>query len=189
VGRDSGRRPSITTAELFAARGYRGTSIAQVAARIGLTDAGVLHHFPTKQDLLLAVLEQRDKADLARLQGVAEGTGSPLAGLVELCRQNAATPGLVQIFTVIAAESLDERHPGHGAFVERYREARRTTADLLTRAQRAGELDADLDVGRAATQVLAMFDGLQLQWLRDPDRVDMVQCLEEFLDRLRPRGA
>ena len=34
-----------------------------------------------------------------------------------------------------------------------------------------------------------MFDGLQVQWLLDPDAVDMAAVFEDFLDRLRPRRA
>ena len=32
-----------------------------------------------------------------------------------------------------------------------------------------------------------MFDGLQIQWLLDPDGVDMVAVFEDFLRRLRPQ--
>ena len=38
-----------------------------------------------------------------------------------------------------------------------------------------------------APQILAMFDGLQIQWLLDPDSVDMVAVFEDFLARLRAR--
>jgi len=172
--------------ELFADRGYRGTSLTQIAQRAGLTDAGLLHHFPSKQSLLLAVLERRDEADGAEVRRAVGDTRTPIEALVELCRRNAETPQLVQLFTVMAAESLDERHPGHQAFVERYRARRRGTAQLLADAQRAGLVDPGLDPDRLAAQVLAMFDGLQLQWLRDPDAVDMVGLLDEFLARLRP---
>jgi len=38
-----------------------------------------------------------------------------------------------------------------------------------------------------ASEILAMFDGLQLQWLLDPAAVDMTAVFEDFRSRLRPR--
>jgi AcrR family transcriptional regulator len=170
---------------LFAARGYRGTTIAQVAERVGITDAGLLHHFPSKEHLLLAVLAHREERDLERIRSARADSATPVDALIELCRRNAANPHIVQLFTVIAAESLDDSHPGHDAFVTRYRERRRGTARGLARAQADGHLRPDVDVDKLAAQVLAMYDGLQLQWLRDPDEVDMVALFTDFLDRYR----
>ena len=54
-------------ARLFAATGYRGTSLADVAQAAGLSNAGLLHHFPSKEQLLIEVLRRRDEADRAAL--------------------------------------------------------------------------------------------------------------------------
>ena len=43
--------------ELFAAKGYRGASLSEIAEKVGLSEAGLLHHFPTKVALLEATLE------------------------------------------------------------------------------------------------------------------------------------
>jgi AcrR family transcriptional regulator len=181
------RREEIVEAAmaLFAAHGYRGTTIAQVAERVGMSDAGLLHHFPSKEHLLLAVLAHREERDIERMRSARADSATPLDALIELCRRNAANPHIVQLFTVIAAESLDGAHPGHDAFVTRYRERRRGAARGLARAQADGHLRADVDVDRLAAQVLAMYDGLQLQWLRDPEEVDMVGLFADFLDRYR----
>ena len=40
-----------------------------------------------------------------------------------------------------------------------------------------------------AAQILAMFDGLQLQWLLAPDEVDMVAALDAYLGGLRSQLA
>jgi AcrR family transcriptional regulator len=63
--RSEERRAEIVRAalEVIAERGYRGASLAAVAERVGLTQQGLLHHFPTKDALLVAVLEERDKWD------------------------------------------------------------------------------------------------------------------------------
>src|SRR4051794_12143723 len=180
------RREEIVEAAmaLFAARGYRGTTIAQVAERVGISDAGLLHHFASKEHLLLAVLAHREERDLERMRSAVADSATPLDALIELCRRNAANPHIVQLFTVIAAESLDDDHPGHAAFVARYRDRRRGAARLLARAQRDGLIAAELDPAKLAAQVLAMYDGLQLQWLRDPEEVDMVGLFADFLGRI-----
>src|SRR5262249_49582257 len=48
----------VAATELFGARGLRGTTIAAIAREVGLTDAGVLHHFPTKFAIIEAALER-----------------------------------------------------------------------------------------------------------------------------------
>ena len=107
--------------------------------------------------------------------------------LLELCRQNEERPGIVRLFTILAAESVDDDHPAHDWFLARYRDRRRILAARLADEQREGRVDADLDPEATASQILAMFDGLQIQWLLDPGGVDMVAVFEDFLARLRPR--
>lgn len=42
--------------ELFSRRGYEGTSIRDIAERMGMTKAAVYYHFPSKEELLADVL-------------------------------------------------------------------------------------------------------------------------------------
>jgi hypothetical protein len=107
--------------------------------------------------------------------------------VLELCRQNEERPGIVRLFTILAAESVDDDHPAHDWFLARYGDRRSVLVDRLANAQREGTVDADLDPDAVASQILAMFDGLQLQWLLDPEAVDMTAVFEDFLARLRPR--
>src|SRR4051812_9106366 len=62
--RGARRREQIlaATGELFSEQGFRGTSLSSVARRAGLTDAGLLHHFSSKEALLLAWLKQQQQA-------------------------------------------------------------------------------------------------------------------------------
>src|SRR3546814_13940791 len=63
------RRSQIleAAAELFSESGSAGTSIAAVAARVGISDAGVLYHFPTKEQLLLGVLGRYARSEERRV--------------------------------------------------------------------------------------------------------------------------
>src|SRR5688500_2675049 len=47
--------------EAYAASGHQGPSLRTIAEAVGLSEAGVLHHFASKDELLVAVLEARDE--------------------------------------------------------------------------------------------------------------------------------
>ncbi|MGP4049872.1 TetR family transcriptional regulator [Streptomyces sp. 2A115] len=65
------RRAQIVRAarDSFTERGYAGASLRDIAERTGITQAGLLHHFRSKDDLLCAVLAQREAEEWE--QGVA----------------------------------------------------------------------------------------------------------------------
>jgi AcrR family transcriptional regulator len=182
------RRDAILTAanEVFATRGFRGASLATIAKRVGVSEPGLLHHFASKEELLLELLRLRDQHDDERVGQAFEAHGQVLDVLLELCRQNAERPGIVRLFTILAAESVDADHPAHAWFVGRYQQRRGQLAARLAQEQREGHIAAGVDTDRAAAQILAMFDGLQIQWLMDPEATDMVGLFEDFLSRLAP---
>ena len=180
------RREEILAAadDLFAAQGFRGASLASIASRVGLTEAGVLHHFPSKEHLLLELLELRHERDAERMAFAVKAHPGYFDAILGLCRENQHSPGLVRLFTILAAEGVDADHPAHAWTVERYRHLRELVAGRLREEQAAGRVAAGVDPALVAPQILAMFDGLQLQWLLDPDQVDMSAVFADFLARL-----
>ncbi len=56
-------------AEVFTEQGYGATSMRQIAARVGISETGLAHHFPGKTDLILAVLQEREREDSAQWGG------------------------------------------------------------------------------------------------------------------------
>jgi AcrR family transcriptional regulator len=186
------RREAILRAasEVFADHGYRGATLALIADRVGMSAPGLLHHFPTKEHLLIDLLALRHERDSERVKALASVRGGRiLDALLVLAAKNADSPGLVRLFTILAAESIDDDHPGHDWFVQRYRRSRGFVAERLIEEQRVGLIRDDVDPDLVAAQILAMFDGLQLQWLLEPDEVDMVAALDDYLGDLRSRLA
>jgi AcrR family transcriptional regulator len=173
----------------FAENGYRGTSLARIAERAELTQAGLLHHFRSKQELLVAVLDLRDRMDAEHLSVdvLPSGGEASLAKLVELAEHNRNIPGLVQLFTVLTGEAVTNDHPAHGWAKGRYAGLRAALTTSFEAGMASGELRADLDAPAVAAQVLAMMDGLQLQWLLDPDGVDMATLFTEYARDLLSR--
>lgn len=170
--------------DVIAERGYRGTSLAAVAERVGLTQPGVLHYFPSKEHLLIGVLEARDRWDTAAfLAGSSES--ARLSHLAQLVEFNAERPGVVQTFTVLAGESTTGEHPAREFFTERYAEVRAALAALL-RNEFGERLAGGLTPEQAAPLLIAVMDGLQTQWLLDPEAVDMPAGFRNFIALLRP---
>lgn len=179
------RREELVLAalEIFAARGYEAVSLREIAATVGISHTGLRHHFASKEDLLMAVLQFKDAQTLTpdvpeEITGVAWVRASE-----QVVAANATRPLLIQLFTTLSSQAIEKTHPAHAYFVQRYRVARQIAAHHLAEAQRAGEIDADVDADRAAGLMLATMDGLQVQWLLDPDSVDMVAAYRIFLDR------
>ena len=62
-GEDRRQRILGVAERLLARNGWRNTSLAQIAKEAGVTPAGLLHHFESKEQLLNAVLDARDADD------------------------------------------------------------------------------------------------------------------------------
>ena len=75
-------------------------------------------------------------------------------------------------------------HPGHDWARRRYRRLRANVAAALRRGAERGELRAGLDAEAHADRLIAMMDGLQTQWLIDPERVDMAAVFRGYVDDL-----
>jgi AcrR family transcriptional regulator len=162
---------------LFGEAGYRGTSLREIAARCGLSHPGLLHHFPTKELLLLAVLERREEVDR---EGLATGAGL-LCGLVDLVGRNAERRGIVELFTVLSAEATAADHPAHGWFADRYRRIVAELEAAYAEARAAGDLHPDVEPATAARQLVALMDGLQIQWLLGDPEIDMAAAVAAHL--------
>ncbi|WP_297615207.1 TetR/AcrR family transcriptional regulator [Nocardia sp.] len=169
----------------FADNGYRGASIAEIAARCGLSQPGLLHYFPNKAALLAAVLDYRDRLDYDRLGFSQQLRGKDaLERLVRLVEHNMHVPGLVRLFTVVTSEAVTMDHPARDWVVNRYRTFETYLAGALDDGIADGTIRADVDTPAVARQIFAMMDGLQLQWLLEPDSVDMAQLFRAYIDEL-----
>lgn len=174
--RSEERRAEIVRAalEVIAERGYRGASLAAVAERVGLTQQGLLHYFPTKDALLVAVLKERDQWD------AVPDTQWRVELLASLVEYNAMRPGIIQTFSALLGESVTEGHPARAYFTERYTRVRDSMAAVL-RAEYGDRLPNGLTPERTAPLLVAVMDGLQYQWLLDPESVDMPGAFRDFL--------
>ncbi|PPG10663.1 TetR family transcriptional regulator [Rathayibacter sp. AY1F3] len=186
--RSGQRRKEILDAAMavFGEHGYANGSLADIAERVGMTHAGVLHHFGSKEQLLIALLEYRDDADVADLEGHHAPRGAALLDhLIDTAAANALRPGIVQTYTVLLGESVTDNHPARAFFAQRYEGLRSMITSAV--ADATGRDPEDVEVAEAASVIIATMDGLQTQWLLSDRRVTMRRSVQLVIESLLAR--
>ena len=173
--REETRREILRAAmDVFGANGFQKASLQEIGDRVGMTHSGVLHHFGSKTQLLKEVVEFRDKSDLEDIEGQQIPGGEDLfRHLLRTARMNAERPGVVQTYAVLSADSVTEGHPTKEYFRARFETLRQALRDAFRHS--APDIDfTDKELDDAATAILGAMDGIQVQWLLDPEAVDLV---------------
>lgn len=175
--------------ELFATDGVRATTIAAVAERVGLSEAGLLHHFPSKDALLLAVLSRADTSFPEEETWVAEPGGGleSLRRLPATARVLAERPLLTRLRAIVSAESVVHDGAARTYTTERTALIRKVFAAMLAEGIRRGEISPDVDPTAAATEIVAFTEGIQFQWMLAPDTIDLVTSYESYVSSLIPK--
>jgi AcrR family transcriptional regulator len=188
-------REAIIDAALgvFAVRGYRSGALAEIADKVGLTPAGILYHFGSKESLLIAVITERDRRAGDLLTGIRlHEDVTSVRGLVRIAQLCEDEPGLAALHTVLLAESFEPGTPAHSYFRERSMVVRATFEDDLRKGQRLGVVRADVDCAAVTNEFLAFLEGASVLWLLDPavSLVDLYRnYIETFIDKIRPPDA
>lgn len=167
--------------------GYHKMTIADVAARTGISQSGLLHHFPSRAALLTAVLEQREQEDSRFLFGEGQ---VPLGwdafdALVALAARNSTRPEWVGVFVRVAAEAIEADHPAHDWLVHHYQSTHRWLAEAITHGIASGDICEDAPVDLIVGNTIAVQDGLQQQWLVAPAETALVGGLREHVHGLK----
>lgn len=171
---------------LFSDGGFHTASLADISAEVGLTQAGLLHHFPSKSALLVAVLEEREqRQSREEQQRQASGMDWISAFLHTLHASDQSAP-LVQLMALLSAESIKQEHPAHDWFVDRYRRIVQSAANALKGIVDEAKLPEGASVETVARWFIAVADGLRLQYLLDPERVSRVEITSQLAEVLRP---
>lgn len=181
LARGEDRRELIlSVAQRFLARnGWRNTSLAQIARAAGLTPAGLLHHFESKDQLLHAALDARDADDDARV----DRTGDPVEQIRKLPKRFAESPELVGMYAVLLIENLDPDAPLHDRLLGRYRAALETIENGIRRGQRAGRYRTDVNPAVKAVEIVAFLNGMETSWLLDRS-LPLAEIFEDYIQSL-----
>jgi len=165
-----------TAKRLFGERGFRGTALREIATECGIAHSTLLHYFPTKQSLLMAVLAERDERARSESERLER-----LDDILDFTRRIATTqgtdPGMIELTTKMMAEATDPDHPAHDFYKTRSAQLVENLARLLEHAKQRGFLREGVDPKGASQGFFALRDGAQLQWLLDPTSIDVPELL------------
>jgi AcrR family transcriptional regulator len=178
-GEDRRQRILVAAQRLMTRNGGRGTSLGQIAREAGVSPAGLLHHFESKDQLLHAVLDARDADDLA----AADFSLSPVEQIEHVAKRFERSPELIGTFTVLLTENLNPKAPLHDRFLARYRDSVEIIAAGIRRGQRLGEYRDDVNPAIKAAEIIAFLTGMETSWLLDPS-VPLIEVFREYTTSL-----
>ena len=179
------RRAEIIDAamKVFAEQGFNSLSLRQIAEAVGVSHTLLRHHFGTKDALLQAVLTRREETE-ARWRDALFAEHGLLDALPRIMEHNATIPGLIQLDSLMRAEAVNPDHPAHEYVIGLARRFRAQLRADLAAEQAAGRIREDLDLELTATQLVALIEGVQSEWLLDRS-VDMPTVVRSFAEDLR----
>ncbi|CAM2778595.1 TetR family transcriptional regulator [Mycobacterium intermedium] len=178
-GEDRKQRILQVAQRLLSRNGWRSTTLAQIAREAGVSPAGLLHHFESKEQLLHAVLDARDLDDETH----ADRGGDLIGEIAQVADRFNRAPDLVGTFTVLLVENIAPDAPLHDRLVARQRDAAQIVADGIRRGQAAGRFRNDIDPDVKAVEILAFIHGMEMTWLLDPS-IPLTEVFKEYAEAL-----
>lgn len=188
--------------DVIAQRGFGETILRDIADAVNLSQAGVLHYFPSSEDLYLQIVDARERRRMeTTLRQVGDSgvirivDGAPAIGpedpdsaiytLISIFLRNIhhaqQTPGLIELFVRMQALASSPSNPAYEYFRRRTDIIHASFEPFVAEVNRRGLLMRDWDPGKAISIIVAMADGLELQWVRDHG-IDITGTLTLFFD-------
>ncbi len=178
-GEDRKQRILEVAERLVSRYGWRNTSLAQIAREAGVSPAGLLHHFESKEQLLNAVLDARDADDDFH----ADRSGDLVTEICRVAERFSRAPELVGTFSVLLIENIAPDAPLHDRLLKRQRAGVDIVAGLIRRAQVSGVYRKDFDAATKAVEILAFVNGMETAWLLDPS-IPLVDVFKGYTETL-----
>jgi TetR/AcrR family transcriptional regulator, cholesterol catabolism regulator len=153
----STRRAELTriAARLFAAKGYQGTSLADLADELGVQKPSLYHHIASKEDLLWDVASEGAAAFHAALDAVPERAPAVEKIRLALRAHLAVVAGQLDVATVFVREWRHLEGERRDSFLAERRRYEERVRDLFREGVEGSELRTDLDVGTGALLFLS----------------------------------
>ena len=170
---------------VFWAKGYEGTSMADLLAAMGLTNSSLYKAFGGKEELFRRVTDRYGSHHLGfRDAALAEPTPRRivellLLGTVDLLAGASAPPGGLEVNGALAgsADGEDVR----ATLVRNRQVLRNRLRERLVATRHAGDLPAGLDPDGAATLVATLAHGLAVQAKDGVSRDELRDIVSAFL--------
>jgi len=198
----SAKNPELTRAKLLDAgfeeiyeHGFRAASLDSILARAGVTKGALYHHFPNKQALGYALVEEvLAEFMVERMSVPLKNSDYPIGALqrhgLEMVNEHAddaCTHGCP--LNNLAQEMSSEDEEFRKRIVKLYERLQGVVEAALRRGQDAGNVRQDIDPTRIAEFYIAMSMGIMgaAKTSQDPALMrGLIETANHFLDSLRP---
>jgi AcrR family transcriptional regulator len=185
------RRAEIVAAatQIFAARGYGGVGMRDIADAVGIRGASLYHHFPSKEEILFAICLTVTREPVEENLPLLDAAGTPSERLAALVRAHIRHLRRRRLEYLVGAHERASLTPEHLAEVDEYRYYyNRRVREVLAAGMRAGEF-RELDPKLVALGMLDMLNGVSA-WIRGDSDADVEAVEQTYLrllfDGLRP---
>jgi AcrR family transcriptional regulator len=160
--RQEARRRRILEAAVacFGRRGFHQTTTAEICAEAGMSPGNVFHYFANKDAIIEAIVEEDRRETTALFQKLkdADDILDEMLRTLDTLLVILADPTSTRLGVEVMAEAM--RNPKVGALVKRNEaEAKALLVETLRRAAARGQVDATLDMEKAAVWLMALVDG------------------------------
>ncbi|BBX89569.1 TetR/AcrR family transcriptional regulator [Mycolicibacterium boenickei] len=163
--------------------GEAGASMRAIAKEAGISLAGLMHYFPTR-DLLLTEIQRDGDAKFEEWYRNSGDDTDPGEALALAMVDKASKPGSGTVYlSLAAAAAIDPAHPAAEYLRGRYDWMRSVIADHVARRQAEGTVPPHVDAEFAAAALISAADGIQIQWMSDPS-IDMGAHVRKVWQRL-----
>jgi len=172
------------TTKLFATRGYAGTSLDLIAKEAQTSKSSIFWHFENKEDLLFTVVDRAMSEWEVKAGSEILAQPDPpaqLAKLIDLYRELAQDrPDTLRLLLGLLLETADVNEDVKKRFQRMYRGYRTSIQIVIEEGIAAGFFTRELPSAHLSALVLALFDGLFIQWFLDSGAVP-----EDIFDSLK----
>jgi AcrR family transcriptional regulator len=159
-------------ARVFEAQGIGSASIETIAAAAGFTRGAFYSNFKSKDELIIAMLEDHGEQSIARVRELLERHKN-LADFIEALKtmnRSRQDPlgrsPLLYMEMILFVARAEKRRP---ELAERLRARRKLVSDIIETTAKNGGRTTILDPAWAGKLVLALEDGFRLHRLIDPE--------------------
>lgn len=160
---------------LLRTHGYAAFSYADLSERVGIRKASIHHHFPTKEDLGVAVIDtylEQFSEDLDALSTKSISTSAKLTGYGDFFASSLRN-GMMPLCGALAADSSELPSSMQKRVSKFFQLHLDWLQEIISEGVRKKELKADISVARSAVMLLSTLQGASIvAWaLKDPSHI------------------
>ncbi|WP_243058157.1 TetR/AcrR family transcriptional regulator [Nocardioides sp. SR21] len=168
-------------AEAFFDQGFHGTSVRDIAGRVGVTVPALYYHHENKEAILLAVLRSSMVDLLPRGEAaIADGHGDPVLELANLVQSNVLHLARRARFVALDSETRYLSPQARNEYIELRRAVERLTRKVVQRGVDRGVFHA-VDVAVSTRAILGMLQAIP-RWYKDTGEMSPSQLAQRYAE-------